>query len=348
MKGNRRVRSVLGVSLGLAALIVWMPAVSTEQAAQQIVCEVSHVNAAWGFQHSGVYINPSGSIGEFKYSAADSRSVPNRGQTMSQSDLREKYRPGGRIIGKVCPEQMIWLRDQLTAIRYSPSSKPTHAAFDAGVQFTQCWIFASETAPGQHVLLRETGDFESQNLAESAPALANWLEAVARDARDNAHGPAQAKGCIAFPESLHQQYDQTVQQSEDDQNRAMEILRSAVGLRCQMGNGQWFGVYGTSIEQRATPENPELNYFQLSTVTGKGRSTGAGNDLHDVRISVTPTSIILEDTPMDGQATRTTTVVPYMIGGQKRFPAVVHDAMFATSGLVATTYVGTCTVIPRE
>src|SRR5690606_5184773 len=106
-------------------------------------------------------------------------------------------------------------------------------------------------------------------------------------------------------------------------------------------------VYGTSIEQRATPENYELNYFQLSTESGKGRSTGAGNDLHDVRIRVTPTSIILEDSPMAGQATRTTTVVPYMIGGQNRFPAVVNDAMFDTSGLVATTYVGTCTVIPR-
>jgi hypothetical protein len=266
---------------------------------------------------------------------------------MTQSELREKYRPGGRVIGKVCPDQMIWLRDQLNAIRYSPSSKPTHAASDAGVQFTQCWMFVSDDAPGQHVLLRETGNFESHNLAEAAPALANWIEAVARDARNSAHVPAHAKGCIAYPESLHQQYDHTVHQSEDDQSRAMNLLKSAEGLRCQMGKGQWFNVYGTEIEQRPTPENYELNYFQMNIEGGNGRSTGAGRDVHDVRIRVTPTSVILEDSPLDGQATRTTTVVPYMIGRQNRFPAVVNDAMFDTSGLVATTYVGTCTVIPH-
>jgi hypothetical protein len=89
---------------------------------QQVVCEVSYLNHAWGFQHAGVYIDPKGSIGEFNYSAADSQWAPNRGQVMTQGDLREKYRPGHRIIGKVCPKQMIWLRDELNEVRYAASS----------------------------------------------------------------------------------------------------------------------------------------------------------------------------------------------------------------------------------
>lgn len=306
------------------------------------------MNAAWGFQHHGIYIDPTGSIGEFNYSAEDPRSVPNRGHPMTQNDLREKYRPGRRIIGKVCPAQMIWLRDQLNAVRYSPSSKPAHASSDAGSTFTQCWVFESESGPGQHIRLRQTGDFESRNLADAAPALANWIEAVARDASNNAHIPTTSKGCIAYSESLHEQYDETVHQSEDDQTQAMRILKSAEGLRCQMGKGQRFEVYGTTIEQRPTPENYELNYFQLNLESGEGRAFGIGDEVHEVRTRVTTTSIILEDHPMDGQVTRTTTVVPYRIGGQNRFPAVVNDAMLDSSGLLATTYVGACTVIPRS
>jgi hypothetical protein len=331
----------------LVVLFVHPSQTLAKEVHQQVVCEVSHLNAAWGFQHSGVYIDPTGLIGEFNYSAEDSRSVPNRGQPMTQSDLREKYKPGRRVIGQVCPAQMIWLREQLNAVRYSPSSKPSHRAADAGRQLTQCWMFKSESAAGQHILLRETGDFESRNLAADAPALANWVEAVVRDARDNAHIPTTSKGCISYPESLHEQHDETIHQSDEERDRAMKVLTSAEGLRCQMGNGQRFGVTGTAIEQRPTPENYELNYFQLDFKSGNGRSFGVGNDMHAVRTRVTATSVILEDSPMDEQVTRTTTVVPYKIGGQNRFPAVVHDVMFDSSGMLATTYVGSCTVIPR-
>ena len=148
----------------LATLFVQASAAHSAEADQQVVCEVSSVNAAWGYQHSGVYIDPKGSIAQFNYSANDSRWTPNRGQPMTQADLRDKYRPGNRMIGKVCPDRMIWLRDELNKVRYSPVSQPTHAAFDAGIQSTQCWMFKSESEPGQSIRLRETGDFESHNM----------------------------------------------------------------------------------------------------------------------------------------------------------------------------------------
>ncbi len=345
--GSPAVRGMRNAALILVAWAIQSTTGIAAETGQQVICEVSHVNAAWGFQHSGIYIDPTGSVGEFRYAAEDSRSVPNRGQPMTQVDLRNKYQPGRRAIGQVCPARMIWLREQLNDVRYAPASKPTHASFDAGMQFTQCWLFESESKPGQHVLLRETGDFESRNLAEAAPALANWIEAVARDARDKAHIPAHSKGCIDYPESMHQQYDQTVHQSDQDREQAMKALTTAGGLRCQMGKGQWFGVSGTNIEQRPTPENFELNYFQLDLESGAGRAFGVGDETHAVHARVTPIGIVLEDHPMDGQELRTTTVVPYRIGGQNRFPAVMNEALFDSSGLVATTYVGSCIAIPR-
>lgn len=334
-----------------ACLLIVLSALPAQSRAaapgQQVVCEVSHVNFAWGYQHAGVYIDPKGSIGEFRYSAEDSQWRPNRGQSMTQEDLREKYRPGRRTIGQVCPDQMIWLREQLNAVRYSPSSKPVHAASDSGASITQCWMFASDTDQGQHVSLRETGDFESRNLAEAAPALANWIEAVAQDARANAHIPATSKGCIAYPESLHQQYDETIQQTDEDRARAIKILTSAEGLRCRMGNGHWTAVTGTKFEERPTPENYELNYFRLNVERGDGRAFGIGDEVHEVRVKVTSIGVVLEDFPMDGQEARTTTVVPYRIANQNRFPAVVHGVMYDSTGMISTTYVGSCTVIPQ-
>lgn len=331
----------------LAALAVLSVQEFAAAAEQQVVCEVSHVNFAWGHQHAGVYIDPKGSIGEFKYGAEDSQWRPNRGQPMSQESLREKYKPGRKTIGQVCPDQMKWLGDQLNAVRYSPSSKPIQAASDSGIQSTQCWLFSSESSEGQHIMLRETGDLETRNLAESAPALANWLEAVAQDARANAHIPAGSRGCIAYPESLHQQYDETVQQSEEDRARAMKALTSAGGLRCRMGDGHWAAITGTTFEQRPTPETYELNYFQLDIERGDGRAFGIGDEVHEVRARVTTTGVVLEDFPMDGQEARTTTVVPYRIGNQNRFPAVVHGVMADSSGLISTTYFGSCIAIPR-
>ena len=68
---------------------------------------------------------------------------------------------------------------------------------------------------------------------------------------------------------------------------------------------------------------------------------------HEVRARAGTMGIVLEDNPLDGQENRTTTVVPYRIGGQNRFPAIMHEGMYDSSGLVATTYVGSCTVIPQ-
>lgn len=315
--------------------------------AQQVACEISGLNHAWGFQYMGVYIDPTGTVGEFNYSSKDSQWASNRGEPLTQSDLREKYRPGNRVLGKVCPDQMIWLRDELNKVRYSPVSKPTHVASDAGVQSTQCWMFGSEAEPGQNVRLRETGDFESRNLAESAPALANWLEAVAQDARKNAHVAVTSKGCIAYPESLNQQYDETIEQTPEERDRAMKMLTAAEGLRCRMGEGRWFGIYGTKSEQRATPENFEMNYFQLDAQAGEGRVADGGNEVQKVKVTTNVAGIRLEDNPMDNQEVRTMTVAPYRIGGQNRFPAVMHEIVSDTGGLIATTYVGSCTVIPR-
>jgi hypothetical protein len=332
----------------LVVLVLHAGGTRAAEPEQQVVCEVSHLNHAWGYQHAGVYINPAGSIGEFNYSADDSQWAPNRGQTMTQDDLRKKYQPGHRVIGKVCPEQMIWLRDELNKVRYSPYSRPTHAASDAGAQFTQCWMFESDTAPGQHIRLRETGDMESRNLAESAPALANWVEAVVQDAKKNEHVPLTSKGCIAYPESLHQQYDEALQQSDEDRDQAMKTLASAEGLRCRMGDGRWFGVTGTNFEQRPTPEIFEMNYFQLDIVKGHGRVADGGGQIQEVQARTNANSVALEDNPMDAQEVRTTTVVPYRIGGQNRFPAVMHEVLYDSSGLVTTTYVGSCTVIPKS
>lgn len=332
----------------LAALAFYVGDSPAAEPEQQVVCEVSHLNFAWGFHHAGVYINPSGSIGEFNYSADDSRWAPNRGQPMTQDDLRKKYQPGHRVIGKVCPEQMIWLRDELNRVRYSPYSKPTHAASDAGTTFTQCWMFDSEIAPGQHIRLRETGDMESQNQAESAPALANWIEAVVQDAKKNVHIPLTSKGCIAYPESLHQQYDETLQQSDEDRDQSMKALTSAEGLRCRMGEGRWFGVYGTNFEQRPTPENFEMNYFQLNLQAAEGRLADGSREVQKVKYTANSIGIVLQDNPMGGGEIRTTTVVPYKIGGQSRFPAVMHEVMYDSGGMVATTYVGSCSVIPRS
>lgn len=344
---NWKARAVCRSACLLVALIVKSVQSDAEVPEQRVACEVSHVNGAWGYQHLGVYIDPTGAIGEFNYSAEGSQWTPNRGEQMTEGDLRDRYRPGRRVIGKVCPDQMAWLRNQLNIVRYSPSSKPTHGSSDGGVQYTQCWMFESDGDPGQHILLRETGDIESRNLAEAAPALANWIEAVASDARRDAHIPAKSKGCIAYPESLHQQYDETVHQSEEGRDRAMKTLTSAEGLRCRMGEGHWSAVYGTKFEQRATPENFELNYFRLNFESGDGRAFGIGDEVHEVRARVTTTGVVLEDYPIDGQEARTTTVVPYRIGSQNRFPAVVHGVMYDSSGLVTTTYVGSCIVIPR-
>jgi hypothetical protein len=342
-----KARDAFLSTLLLVSLIFQPGRSCAEEPEQRVACEVSYINHAWGYQNLGVYIDPTGAIGEFNYSAEDSQWAPNRGQPMTQGDLRDKYRPARRVIGRVCPHQMVWLRDQLNAVRYSPSSKPTPGSSDGGIHFTQCWMFGSDSDPGQHILLRETGDIESGNLAEAAPALANWIEAVVNDARRDAHIPTGLKGCIAYPQSLHQQYDANVDQSEADRDRAMKTLRSAEGLRCRMGEGHWSGVYGTKFEQRPTPENFELNYFRLNFESGDGRVSGSGDEVHEVRARVTTMGVVLEDYLMDGQEARTTSVVPYRIGNQNRFPAVVHGVMYDSSGLVTTTYVGSCMVIPR-
>lgn len=323
-------------------------AMFAEDQDEQIYCEVSSMNFAWGYQHDGVFIDPKGSIGEYKYELDDSRWIPNRSDTHTLTELQEKYRPGRRQIGKVCPEQLLWMREQLNAVRYSPLSNLVDTGTrDGPTENTQCWIFLSDREVAQRVGLRERGTLESHNLASAAPALANWLEAVAEDARSKVHIPLKSQGCISYPPSLHQTRDESLVQSEQMRDQALRTLVTAAGLRCQMQEGHVSYVEGTNFRHHAETGTYDTLFDTLDFEKGTGRMVGI-DSVRKVKPSVGPAGIVIEDEDSARIGTsRVMTVVPYKMGGQNRFPAITTTTMPSGVGVIVTQHIGSCTVIPR-
>lgn len=316
----------------------------------EIYCEISSSNFAWGAQYGGTVIAPDGAVALFEYDFATS---PADGEALFREDwlaptrqeLTSRFRPGRRVVGTLCADRRAWLRDQLAVVRTAGQSKIVDMrSRDGPTAHTRCFIFEPGTDAVSLVFLQESGDSESHSLSPAAPRLANWLSAVAAEARQRAKLPE--KECIGeLPPLTMPLYRDAV---AEVRKRTMEELKATQQLHCQFSEGTRAEVDGEQVGNHDSPSQLSVVFTGLDSADRRAHAETFG-DSYAVQIDSGAAGLTL--TNVDWEKNRISdvvTIVPYRIGGREIYPAVKHQIFLHDLGAFAVRYTGQCAPLQKS
>ena len=166
---------VAGGALGI------VPNGSTQSIAplrQRFVCDSGHTNFAWGYQHSGIYVDRDGAVYRF---AVRTNRFPRLLQTpdLTEAEMDEKYGSERKLIRTLPTDEVRAMYDLIPGAAKGALSKRVPRGMDMGASVSACYLFDATSKRYRKVELDVTGDWEYRNLAPEARKLAAWLASLA-------------------------------------------------------------------------------------------------------------------------------------------------------------------------
>jgi hypothetical protein len=316
----------------------------------EVYCEISSSNFAWGAQYGGTVIAPDGAVALFEYDFAGS---PADGEALFRKDwlaptrqeLTSRFRPGRRVVGTLCADRRAWLRDQLAVVRTAGQSRIVDMGIrDAGTAHVRCFVFEPHADVATLLSLQESGDTESHSISPAAPRLANWLSAVAAEARQRVKLPE--KKCIGeLPSPTMPLYRDAV---AEVRKRTMQELKATQQIHCQFSGGTRAEVDGQQVGNHDSPSQLSVVFTGLDSPDRRAHAETFG-DTYAVRVDSSVVGLTL--TNVDWEKNRISdvvTIVPYRIDGSAAYPAVKHQIFLHDLGAFAVRYTGQCAPLPKS
>jgi hypothetical protein len=150
---------------------------------QRFVCERSYTNFAWGYQHSGIYVDREGVVYQFNVRVAGYPKLPH-GPDRTESEMENKYGPDTKVLRTVSASELRAMYELIPAAAKGPLSKRVSAGADRGASVSACYLFDPGSNRYREVELEVVGDWTYRNLAPEARKLAAWLASLARPPQD--------------------------------------------------------------------------------------------------------------------------------------------------------------------
>ena len=183
---NRTVitRSVLAAALGMA--ICSIDAQSSkpgddhgvpELVEQKFLCERSYTNFAWGYQHSGTYVDNEARV--YRYSARR-QVAPKQESVVTEAELEEKYSQGRTLLRTVPPDDIDRMRRLIADASKGPYSEKVQRGADAGATVSSCYVYDGNGKTYREIELDVRGDWSYRNVSPAARQLTEWLTAISK------------------------------------------------------------------------------------------------------------------------------------------------------------------------
>lgn len=136
--------------------------------------QYEYVNYAWGFNHSGFTITPSGEVFAFDKSAAWVFADNNK---LSFANLKKNIEASSKVDMIITKSDLDYYQ-QLAFVAFSGKiSEPVQRGADMGEII--CKIIVPDTVDPlgdyREVILTEKGDFDRYNLSPESATIAEWL-----------------------------------------------------------------------------------------------------------------------------------------------------------------------------
>ena len=146
---------------------------------QRFVCERSYTNFAWGYQHSGIYVDREGGVYRFPVENRV-RPRPLQHANPTEAEMEAKYGQSVALIGRVPADALLAMFRLIPAAAKGGHSERVSASRDRGAFVSACYLFDAAEKRYREVELDVKGDWEYRNLAPEAETLTKWLASLDR------------------------------------------------------------------------------------------------------------------------------------------------------------------------
>lgn len=160
------------------ALLISIPAMpfamsSTPSIEQEYLFEFSHINFAWGFQMSGMYIDKKGNV--YTYNHSHSPWKPSSESYLTEEDLQEKYAYKKEHLSSIDTSVLNKMHKLINSAGDGKILQSQNKCFDMGSGMYTAYLFDSKTGQYNPVLLYQFGDRPQKNVSDEAKQLYEWL-----------------------------------------------------------------------------------------------------------------------------------------------------------------------------
>ena len=188
---KEKMPALMALSIATAALACSTPTESLDDTDQAFLFELEYASA-WVATWTGIAIDSEGKITSYRREGTPW--VPADADSFTAEELQAKYGAGPAVIGQLDRATMEQRFREIAEVGDDFSS-PNAACADAGSFRYTAFAYNESTHRYRPLMLREEGDFPTQNRGGSAPSLAAWLRTVLIDYPVDGLQPFQEGTC---------------------------------------------------------------------------------------------------------------------------------------------------------
>lgn len=143
---------------------------------QLVLFQKEYINHAWGYQHSGIFIDTTGIVKS--YNLPVSWNFPDQDGYISESKLNENFDKALKDECSVDKGEILRHFNLLYVAQIGTITDPVNVAADAGTTSYYGYIYEPARNRYKQILLRQNGDFEVKNTSREAQKIYEWLEQI--------------------------------------------------------------------------------------------------------------------------------------------------------------------------
>lgn len=147
---------------------------------QNILFEVQYINFAWGYQHSGFYINKKGEVFNYKYDNNFVVWKPNKDNYYTEEELLNKYKPNNTLVGTIDKYTVSNKNKLIIQAMQSNYSDTTQIGADQGTTSYICYFYNSIKNKYLEIVLEQDGDWNYKKESLESDSLVKWLKDISK------------------------------------------------------------------------------------------------------------------------------------------------------------------------
>jgi hypothetical protein len=136
---------------------------------QRFICERSYTNFAWGYAHTGIYVDRDGGV--YRFSVRSATLPRTAGSARTEPEMRAKYGPDAVRVRTVPRAELLANFRLIAAAAKGEYSPRVAGGADRGATVSSCYLFDGADGRYREVVLDAQGDWQYRNLSSEARKL---------------------------------------------------------------------------------------------------------------------------------------------------------------------------------
>ena len=163
------------ISVVICFFIIGCNLFESEEDYQEFIFEIQYTNWAWGFDHSGTYIDYKGNIYSYEYDTTETY-ISVEKSIYTREELKTRYKSNKKFIDQISKDVLEQKKELISPAIQDQYSDTLNTGIDMGQLSYICYTY--EYNLYHKIVLRSEGDFTYQILSAEADSLINWLKSL--------------------------------------------------------------------------------------------------------------------------------------------------------------------------